>query len=175
MSTKATKVLHSPDKRIRLVSIAAAVLTVIGLYAAGQYLFRMLSSFLGESSSYPQTMLYPQFASNLTWCIFLITVLILLIRIAATGRAFTTVNVRILKTAGTILMLNLILPIVCEIAATVLFSRQDQLMSDLLITLIQSVSQYAGIYSIIMILLTALCREVVYYGTMLQTESDETV
>ena len=80
---------------------------------------------------------------------------------AATGKAFTLFNVRILKIAGIILLLCLILPPVCDIATVVIFSRPEHLVSDILITLIQSVSQYAGIYSIIMILLVALCRECV--------------
>lgn len=175
MSTQAMKILHSPDKRIRLVSAAAAVLTVIGLQAAGKYLFSMLSVFFSEPFSYPQTMLYSQFASCLTWCCFLVAVLILLIRVAATGKAFTLFNVRILKIAGIILLLCLILPPVCDIATVVIFSQPEHLVSDILITLLQSVLLYANFYTVIMILLVALCRECVYYGTMLQTESDETV
>lgn len=169
MNTQAKTVPVQPERRIRIVGAAAAALTILCLLSAGKRLGSFLSGFFGGYQA--DFGLLPDFVDQLIRFAFMTVFLFLFVRIAASGRPFTKPNVLILKIAAIILIFSLILPPLCSIAVSAAMHKSQNLFYESVMTLLGSLN----IYSICEILLAALCREIVYYGTMLQTESDETL
>ena len=168
MNTQAESVPVHPERRIRIISAAAAALTLLCMLSVGKSLVSFLSDILGDSVTFKVFSVFP---NQLIWFAFMTAFLVLFVRIAASGRPFTKPNILILKIAGVILILDLILVPLCSIAVPAAIEGNRNLFQEILIPLLSNLN----IYNISEILIVMLCREIVYYGTMLQTESDETL
>ena len=168
MNTQVETAPVRPERRIRIVSAAAAALTLLCMLSIGKSLVSFLPDILGDFAPFK---VFSVFTNQLIWFAFMTAFLVLFVRIAASGIPFTKPNVLILKIAAIILIFSLILPPLCSIAVFAAMHESQNLFYKSVMTLLGSLN----IYSICEILLAALCREIVYYGTMLQTESDETL
>lgn len=168
MNTQVETAPVRPERRIRIVSAAAAALTLLCMLSVGKSLVSFLPDILGDFAPFK---VFSVFTNQLIWFAFMTAFLVLFVRIAASGRPFTKPNILILKIAGVILILNLILPPLCSVAVSEAIEGSGNLFQKILISLLGNLN----IYNISEILIVMLCREIVYYGTMLQTESDETL
>lgn len=178
-------------KRMQLVGIATAVISAAGLCFFGKRLFNDIASFYNRyfATSFSfitvngraksnSLYLFKNFCSfladivpNITYIGLLFITLMISIRIVRNSTPFSTENVRTLNAAKYCLLFMLIAPPVCRMIIAV---GEISIGKFLLYALIQIIGTFR-FYTIAAILLVLFCRECVYYGSMLQTESDETV
>ena len=178
-------------KRMRLVGIAAAVICTAGLIFSGERLFGTLSAFFNRYFSTTFSFItvngnawstrhylftnccsfLADIVPDITFLVLLFITLIISIRIIRHCTPFLIKNVRTLNAVKYCLLFLLIAPPVCRIISSI---GSFSIGSFLLYVLTQIIGTFR-IYTIAAILLVLFCRECVYYGTMLQTESDETL
>ncbi|HBI85667.1 MAG TPA: hypothetical protein DDX71_05195 [Ruminococcus sp.] len=160
-------------KRMQIIGKAALVMAALGIIITGRKLLPLLQALAGSFTvdiSLTAVMLITSVIS-LVICVQLLP---MLWRLCRNGLPYTVQNVRSLKVTAILMGVLSVLPALTE-ALLYIFTVTDEsllirMRNGLLILIVGCNGFFIGIC-----LLLLFIREIVYYGTMLQQESDETL